>query len=57
MCYHDKFSLPIICIVAAINIYFLYRYSGIEYSIQTDTDVIIRKLISLEQKIDEYRKE
>lgn len=57
MCYYGKITLPAIVIVAAINIYFLYRYSGIEYSVQTDTDVIMRKLISIESKVNRLQKE
>ncbi len=57
MCYYGKVALPTILVVAAINIYFLYRYSGIEYSVQTDTDVIMRKLISIESKVNRLQKE
>jgi len=57
MCYYSKITLPIVITVAAINIYFLYKYSGLEYSVATDTDVIIRKLISMEEKIQEMYKQ
>lgn len=52
-----KILLGLVGLQTAINIYFLYRYSGIEYSVQTDTDVIIRKIIELENKIDFLIKE
>ena len=57
MCYYSKITLPAVILVTAINIYFLYRYSGIEYSVQTDTDVIMRKLISIESKVNRLQKE
>ena len=53
MCCHSRLTIPLLLTVAAINIYFLYRYSGIEYSIATDTEVIVRKLISIEESIKE----
>ncbi len=56
MCCHSRLTVPLLMSVAAINLYFLYKYSGIEYSIATDTEVIIRKLISLEEKIQELTK-
>lgn len=49
MCCHSRLTIPLLCTVAAINLYFLYKYSGIEYSIATDTEVIIRKLISIQE--------
>ena len=51
MCCHNKITLPIIFGIAVVNLYFLYRYSGLEYNIETDTNVVIRKLISLENMI------
>jgi hypothetical protein len=57
MCYYSKITLPVVITVAVINIYFLYKYSGLEYNVETDTDVIIRKLIALEEKIQEICKQ
>jgi len=57
MCCHNKVTLPIIFVVAAVNLYFLYRYSGLEYSIATDTEVIIRKLLYIENMLTESTKE
>lgn len=34
-----------------VSCYFIYRYSGIEYGIQTNTDIMIRKLISIENSV------
>lgn len=57
MCSQNKFTVPVLCLIAAINFYFLYRYSNIEYSIATDTEVIIRKLISIENRLTQHAKE
>ena len=37
------------------NLCFLYKYGRLEYGIQTDTDIIIRKIIELEGKINILR--
>jgi hypothetical protein len=34
------------------NVYFLCKYGSLEYGIQTNTDIIIRKIIELESKIN-----
>lgn len=47
-----KYILPFVISTAIINIIFLYRYASIEYNIESDTDIVIRKLNSIEEKID-----
>jgi hypothetical protein len=47
-----KLLIPLVAITAAINIYFLYRYNSIEYNLEVDTDITIRKLNAIEEKIN-----
>ena len=52
---YNKTTLLVICAIGALNAYFLYKYSTLEYSISTDTEVIIRKLISIEELLKEEK--
>ena len=46
-----KYILVLLGINTLANLIFLYRYSNIEFNLQTDTDIIVRKIIGLENKL------
>lgn len=48
----SKYILALLGLNVAINLIFLYRYSTLEYNIEVDTDIIVRKVIGLEAKIN-----
>lgn len=44
--------LALVGLTAVVNAFFFLRYNTLEYNIEVDTDVVIRKLKSMEEKID-----
>lgn len=49
---HFHLIIGLTGITLLINLWSIYRYNSLEYNIESDAEIMIKKIIELENKID-----